>query len=470
MQRLPAARIYNGPSLLLIILILLVVLGVVIFGGFYTITATNVTLAVNGARSVVHTHQTTVRALLNEAGVYIEPQDTVSPGLDIPIQNSMIVTIDKAHAVILNVNGQQQRILTHKTDPRAILSENNIAVGQYDALNVENADDIILTRAAAFTLTADGQMRTLYSTARTVGAALADAGIVLYVADKVTPDLSAPLADQMTISIQRAVPITIQVDGRTLATRTHGATVGAALTDAGVALVGLDNSQPASDTPLTANITIRVIRVTEAEEIERTELPFKRITQTDPTLELDTQSVIQAGKAGVQEVHVRVRREDGVEVSRSAPLMWITQPPQDEIDAIGVRIVLHTLSTPDGTIEYWRVLHMRAVSYKPASTGKDSRDPTYGITASGQLLHKGIVAVDPAVIPLGATLYIPNYGKATAGDTGGGVRDNLIDLGYSDDDYQEWSGPVDVYLLTPVPGTSPTAVPTRPTSKNGGVQ
>jgi 3D (Asp-Asp-Asp) domain-containing protein len=40
----------------------------------------------------------------------------------------------------------------------------------------------------------------------------------------------------------------------------------------------------------------------------------------------------------------------------------------------------------------------------------------------------GVVAVDPAVIPLGTRLTIPGYGMGIAADTGGSVHGNVIDL------------------------------------------
>jgi 3D (Asp-Asp-Asp) domain-containing protein/peptidoglycan hydrolase CwlO-like protein len=51
-----------------------------------------------------------------------------------------------------------------------------------------------------------------------------------------------------------------------------------------------------------------------------------------------------------------------------------------------------------------------------------------GHTATGLPVGWGIVAVDPAVIPLGTHLTIPGYGEAVAADTGSAVRGATIDL------------------------------------------
>ena len=51
-----------------------------------------------------------------------------------------------------------------------------------------------------------------------------------------------------------------------------------------------------------------------------------------------------------------------------------------------------------------------------------------GRTATGIPTAPGVVAVDPAVIPLGTRMTIPGYGEAIAADTGGAVHGNVIDL------------------------------------------
>jgi 3D (Asp-Asp-Asp) domain-containing protein len=53
-----------------------------------------------------------------------------------------------------------------------------------------------------------------------------------------------------------------------------------------------------------------------------------------------------------------------------------------------------------------------------------------GRTATGMPVGRGVVAVDPSVIPLGSRLYIPGYGNAVAADVGSGIQGNTIDLWY----------------------------------------
>ena len=55
-----------------------------------------------------------------------------------------------------------------------------------------------------------------------------------------------------------------------------------------------------------------------------------------------------------------------------------------------------------------------------------------GVTATGINLNADrnakVIAVDPSVIPLGSRVYVEGYGEAIAGDTGGAIKGNRIDL------------------------------------------
>lgn len=51
-----------------------------------------------------------------------------------------------------------------------------------------------------------------------------------------------------------------------------------------------------------------------------------------------------------------------------------------------------------------------------------------GTTATGLPVGPGIVAVDPAVIPLGTRMTIPGYGEGVAADVGSGIKGARIDV------------------------------------------
>ena len=75
------------------------------------------------------------------------------------------------------------------------------------------------------------------------------------------------------------------------------------------------------------------------------------------------------------------------------------------------------------------------------------RDGT--ITFLGQKMQRGIVAVDPKVIPLRTRLYISGYGYGYAGDTGSAIKGDRIDLGVNNaEEEKSWMfREVVVYIL-----------------------
>jgi 3D (Asp-Asp-Asp) domain-containing protein len=51
-----------------------------------------------------------------------------------------------------------------------------------------------------------------------------------------------------------------------------------------------------------------------------------------------------------------------------------------------------------------------------------------GRTVTGMSVTKGVVAVDPKVIPLRTRLFVPGYGMAVAADVGTAIKGRIIDL------------------------------------------
>ncbi len=430
----------------------------------YQRTLTPVTLVVDGQVQHLHTQQDTVAALLMDAGAHLAPEDIVTPALETPLEPGLMVEVRRARTVYISADGYVYPLRTHATSVAAILQEAHVELGPYDRIEVEGellspnpatADpplpSITVHRAVPFTLHEDGRATVLYTTAPTVGEALRRAGLTLYLADGVQPGLGERMSAGMHVYINRSIPVVVQVDGRTLRTRTHRERVGEVLDDLGITLAGQDYTVPAPDALLEEGTTIRVVRVSERFLVEQDPIPFETIWQPDPDLEIDHQRVLQEGAPGVLERRIRVRYEDGYEVERVLDGEYVAVPPTTKIFGYGTKIVIRTLDTPSGPVEYWRVIRMLATSYSAGTAGTPKTSPWYGRTATGMEMRHGIVAVDPRVIDLYSRVYVPGYGIGLAGDTGGAIKGRRIDLGYDDDNLVLWYRWVDVYLLTPVP-------------------
>ena len=324
-----------------------------------------------------------------------------------------------------------------------IMSDGQL-VAPGEALSQYSAHTLQVRRMWPIILSTNSQVQTIKSTATTLGRALWEAGIVLHAEDQLTPPADTPLNGPIDVELRTSRELEIKFKEGRIQIRSAADSVGEALRGAGLSLQGLDYSLPDAAAPLPSNGQIRIVRVLENVSLDTTPLPFETETQPVTELELDSQKIVQPGEFGITARRVRVRLEDGVEVSRQIEAEFVAQEPKPQIIGYGTKIVPYTLDTPDGPIKYWRALNMYAVSYNPTSNG--------GLgTATGIPLAKGVSAVDISYISFGTRMYIPGYGIAVAADVGGGVKGRMIDLGYSDDDYVSWHQWVTVYFLWPPP-------------------
>lgn len=423
-------------------------------------TPLEVTLRIDDSVYTVSTKAETVAALLAEEGVRVDRTTRLDPPAAAPLTDGMLVEVEHGRLITLTVDGMTSIFSTFLDAPQAILDSAGIALDPDDEVTVNGtrvsvallpqfplpANEITVRRALQITVDDAGTLQQVATTSSTVGDVLYEAGVTLYLGDSVEPALDEALSDGLTIRIDRSTPVTITVDGATLETRSQSATVGDALVDAGVTLAGLDYVIPPENANLRAGLQIRVVRVTEDVQAEPFAVPFETVYEASDALELDTRRVAQTGQDGVDQRVTRIRYEDGVEVRRIDEGIQRVTDPVNQIVQYGTNIVVRTVDTPDGPVEYWRKLRLYATSYHPAALGGDN------VTATGKILKKGIVGIDPRLIPYGTRLYVPGYGYGEAADTGAPRRSQYwIDLGYEDDDWVSWSRNVDVYLVPPVP-------------------
>jgi uncharacterized protein YabE (DUF348 family) len=446
----------------------------------YLVTLKPVFLHRNGEWTRVMTHASTVAVLLREAGISWEGSADPIPGWNSPVRWGMTVEIPSGPEVSVFARGAAYSIpfpADENISLRALLGRAGIELAQGEwvfADGVALPPDTVLQSPPqridvrseiGFLLSEDGRTTEYRAPGPTVGEALWQAGITVYAADQVIPSPSTKLdsirQSPIVIELVRSRPIAVAVDGKEIATRAAGKTVGEALARAGFALTGLDYSIPAADEPLPADGKLRIVRVREDILREQSQIPFQVETQPDAQLELDRTRVIQPGAYGILESVVRVRYEDGVEVSRTPEGEHVLLQPQNRIVGYGTQVVLRTVDTPDGTFEYYRAITVYATSYSPCRLGV-TPPRCNNVTHSGKILQKGMIAMvyNWYILFQGQPVYVDGYGPATVEDSGVGPNAPYwIDLAYPDDEYVAWHRNTTLYFLTPVPANVPWILP-----------
>lgn len=277
--------------------------------------------------------------------------------------------------------------------------------------------------AKRVTLVVDDTEIVMVSLRRTVAGVLKQAGVSLHEADQMTPGPDEPVGDGEIIRIRRAFPVTIVADGAETAVATTSRTVSGLLAEAGVKLAEHDRIDPPAEALLEPDLTIRVVRVIHDYETEVWRIASKVTRREVDRLPQGVSEVVQQGQDGLEEVTFVTVFEDGIEVGRDLVERAVVRQPVSRILHVGTagKIVR------DGQlVEYRRALSMIATAYYwgPECTGKWADGYTY----TGLEAKKGVIAVDPRVIPLGTKVYVEGYGFAIAGDIGGAIKGNRIDL------------------------------------------
>jgi uncharacterized protein YabE (DUF348 family) len=433
-------------------------------GVLYLATASRLLVEIEGEARTIRTHARTVSGALASAGVTLGEGDRVQPPLDEAISSGEIIVVQPAADVRIDVDGERVEVSSASDSAANILSDAGFRLYPGDRVWVDqqivpdpaeplNAypKEIRVRRGQRVTLLSAGETSVFYSAAETLAGALAENGVFVRQGDVLTPPAHTPLDGPIDASLERGQPIQISTVDRQWDAYAVGPTVGEALAQAGFPLQGLDYSQPAAYEPLPASGEIRVVRMREELLVELAPLPFSLTYEPAADLEIDQLTILDPGKYGVLANRVRVVYQDGEEIERSVEEAIEVVAPQPRVVGYGTKIVVRTLSTAGGVIEYWRAVPMYATAYAPCFSAADR---CYPHTSSGMLVQKGVVAfiLEWYLQMKGWPVYIPDYGYATVEDVGGGIPGRKwIDLGYSDDDIISWNKWVTVYFLTPVP-------------------
>ena len=288
-------------------------------------------------------------------------------------------------------------------------------------------------------LTTQGYTRTIHTTASTVRQMFDELGFYIYRFDAVYPALDSELTPGTHVTLNRAFPVYIQVDGNEpeqFYVR-PGAAVVTIAADFAADNRGYEQDQQFFFTPQTARHRPQPNELVSLQTVAwRTEHTYQEIDFTREYVESflvpeGVEVVYRQGQVGFTRSVYQSEYIGGELVSTNLIANGIYSQPLTEIVRVGVPVPEGMAVSSCGELfSYSRLMFVESTAYTLsfACTGRHPGDPLFGRTASGMTAQRGVVAVDTSVIPFHTQLYIEGYGFAVAGDRGGAIRGYKIDV------------------------------------------
>ncbi|GAV22142.1 ubiquitin-like domain-containing protein [Carboxydothermus pertinax] len=265
------------------------------------------------------------------------------------------------------------------------------------------------------TIVDDGKTLVLKTKAATVEELLKETNRILGLKDTINVPLTAKLKEGEKIVINRAKPVKIAVDGREIKLLTVAKTIADAIKEAGITVGPQDIVEPSPSELVGINTEVKIIRVKVEEKTQEVALAFRTIKRPTNGLFKGRTKVLTKGKTGLARTYYKITYYDGKVVKKEVVKQEVVKKPVDEVILVGTK---DTVSRGGKVIRFSRVIEVVATAY--THTGYR--------TATGVYPHRGVVAVDPDVIPYGTRLYIDGYGYGTALDTGSAIKGARVDL------------------------------------------
>ncbi|MGG4555099.1 G5 domain-containing protein [Paenibacillus humicus] len=291
-------------------------------------------------------------------------------------------------------------------------------------------------------LVVDGKIQEIETRKSVVNQVLDEHSIVLGQGDSISRPLESSLKKGDRIVIVRAVPVQVNVDGKTKSHLTTQSSVQGIINELGITVNPDDKITPDLSSKVTSDLQIKVVRVSKQTVQTKETVPFAVVKTSDPNLEKGQTKVLQQGSEGVVVHHIEKVYEDGNFVSKRWLSKEIKTKAQDKVVAVGTKpkpeaVLAANITRTADKVDISGTTTKGGVSFKYKKVLKDVTLTAYsaeedGIgtkTASGTRVTEGrTIAVDKNVVPMGWWVYIEGIGFRRAEDTGGAIKGNKMDV------------------------------------------
>ena len=444
-------------------LVVVIVLAVV---GFRAFPRHQVTVLQDGqALRVAATFRPQDQAL-GAADIAVQPGDIVVTGEG---GNARSLSVERARKVALEVDGRSVALRTQATTISGALAAAGVELRPGDRVLVDGqlstargplvsarfasrtipsatATDrakvvtVSVQRARPVVVYLDGSRMETISAAANVQDLLADVGVTVREGDLVSPGLDSPVSAGTVIRLAKARTVRLTLDGKEHVLYTLAQTVGDVVRILGLKLGPNDYVFPNANTPISVNLGVIINTEQVVDETEDVPIPPRVVDEFDAAAAQGTSRMV-AGAPGVKRIHYTATYRGGKLMSREKASEEEIEPPTHARRVLGTKAPpgrapqpAAAAAVPGYSGPYVRAMKVVATWYDASHGVWERDDPNYGTTASGLKLRRGLCATDWSVIPRGTRFFVPGYGECMAADTGSGVKGYHVDLGFEEYD------------------------------------
>lgn len=260
--------------------------------------------------------------------------------------------------ITIHDNGQDRAILTEAPTLREAFKDAGINLDGNDLVEPGLDDKLVAAnyevnvyRARPVTIVDGAIRKRVMSPYRTASQIIEHAGMSLHDEDRTAMGIASNIVSDgagIELDIDRATPFTLVMYGKKTLAYTQGATVADMLREKGITLGANDTLSTAKSAPIRAGMTVELWRNGTQTFTQDEDIPFEVEQVQDMDHEVGYKKVQTPGVKGKRTVTYEIIMRNGVQVSRKEIQSVITKKPETQVEVVGVKANL-----PPGSHEDW---------------------------------------------------------------------------------------------------------------------